>query len=126
MDPIKDSLIFYHSWYSCIITFSVKKQAAAFRSLCEYCFFGKPIPKECFTETEYTTLRSFLPIIDKNLKSYLNGRKGAEHGAKGGRPKSEYPRGGFIPQTPTITETEKENKTINDEASEPVFKIPPT
>ena len=124
MEPDRDSFVFYVSWYKWISTLKKQAQLLAFTSICEYCLFGTPIPKKGFSLSEYATLCSFVPIMKKHKVNYENGKKGAVHGCKGGRPKlPETPTGlsdktaaGLIGVTPT--DTVSVNKTVS--ANNPV------
>lgn len=130
MEPDRDSFLFYVSWYKWISTLKKQAQILAFRAICEYCLFSKPMPKEGFSLSEYATLCSFVPIMKKHKANYENGKKGAIHGCKGGRPKiSETPTGfsdktaaGLRVLTPTDTVpvnhtvTEKETDDVTDNA----------
>lgn len=124
MEPDRDSFVFYVSWYKWISTLKKQAQLLAFTSICEYCLFGTPIPKKGFSLSEYATLCSFVPIMKKHKVNYENGKKGAVHGCKGGRPKlPETPTGlsdktaaGLIGLTPT--DTVSVNKTVS--ANNPV------
>lgn len=130
MEPDRDSFLFYVSWYKWISTLKKRAQILAFTAICEYSLFSKPIPKEGFSLSEYATLCSFVPIMKKHKANYENGKKGAVHGCKGGRPKmSETPTGlsdktatGLRVATPTDTVsvnhavTEKETDYVTDTA----------
>lgn len=123
MEPKKDSIIFYASWHKWISTLKPRTEAKAYKALFQYGFFGIPIPYEEFSASEYATLLTFIPTIDKNKRSYENGKKGAEHGQKGGRPKKQETPTGFSSQTPdglspltpndTVTDTETDIETVN-------------
>ena len=128
-EPLRESFLFYSSWYKWICTLKVRTQSKAYKAICDYCFFNVPIPKEDFSATEYATLCSFVPTIDKHKRNYENGKKGAPSGIKGGRPrKTETPVGlssetgaGLKPLTPTdtvtATETDKETATVTATSS---------
>ena len=123
-EPLRESFLFYSSWYKWICTLKVRTQSKAYKAICDYCFFNAPIPKADFSATEYATLCSFVPTIDKHKRNYENGKKGAPSGIKGGRPrKTETPVGlssetgvGLKTLTPTdtvtATETDKETATV--------------
>lgn len=123
MEPKKDSIIFYASWHKWISTLKPRTEAKAYKALFQYGFFGIPIPYEEFSASEYATLLTFIPTIDKNKRSYENGKKGAEHGQKGGRPKKQETPTGLSSQTPdglspltpndTVTDMETDIETVN-------------
>ena len=84
---IRDSFCFYRSFYDAIKALPKKYQAQALDAVLAYGLDGvEP------TDTDGVILAIFAlirPQIDANNKRYTNGKKGAEHGAKGGRHKQE-------------------------------------
>lgn len=120
MQPTRESFILYAAWYTCIATFSSKTQALAFKAICEYALFDIPIPKIGFSRTEYAALKTFIPILDSNKKKYENGKKGARHGIKGGRPRKDETPLGIIPKTPN----DNENNMDNNEYENDIVKNP--
>lgn len=129
-EPTRESFILYAPWYKCISEFSKKSQALAFKALCEYALFNIPIPKAGFSSLEYGALISFIPVIDSNHKRYENGKKGAAHGSKGGRPKKQETPMGLIEETPNENANKKviDNLNINvgDEKSSEDISTPPS
>lgn len=132
MEPMRDSFILYAAWYTCISAFSPKSQALAFKAICEYALFDIPIPKVGFSRLEYSSLISFIPVLDSNRRRYENGKKGALHGSKGGRPKKDdTPMGlyaktplGILNETPNFNENVKFKENIcvgNDTQQTPTF-----
>ena len=99
-EPARESFILYAKWYTCISAFTAKAQGLAFKAICEYALFDIPIPKVGFSRLEYCTLLSFLPILDSNRERYENGKKGAVHGSKGGRPRKNQTLVGIPSKTP--------------------------
>lgn len=113
-EPARESFVLYARWYKCISAFSAKAQGLAFKAICEYALFDIPIPKVGFSHLEYNSLISFLPVIDSNRRRYENGKKGAVHGYKGGRPRKEVAlkTPNETPnETPTVTPNETPNET---------------
>lgn len=120
-EPLRESFLLYASWYKYICTLSPRKQSQAYKAICDYCFFNTPIPKACFSATEYAALSSFRPTIEKHKRNYENGLKGASSGSKGGRPKKSETPPGFSaeterdfnekPPTDTVTDTATDTKT---------------
>lgn len=127
-EPLRESFLLYASWYKYICTLSPRKQAKAYKAICDYCFFNTPIPKTDFSATEYAALSSFRPTIEKHKRNYENGLKGASSGSKGGRPKkSETPPGfstetgrGFNEISPTDTVTDTATDTETDKVTDAV------
>lgn len=93
---IRDSIVFYRSWLEAIKNLPREMQGEVLTAIIEYGLDGetteslKPITK--------AMLAIVKPQIDANNIKYENGKKGAEHGSKGGRPKKENPN--ETPQKP--------------------------
>lgn len=129
-EPLRESFLLYASWYKYICTLSPRKQSQAYKAICDYCFFNTPIPKACFSATEYAALSSFRPTIEKHKRNYENGLKGASSGSKGGRPKKSETPPGFsaetgrglngIPPTDTETVTDTETDKVTDAVTDGV------
>tara|TARA_R110000868_G_scaffold104700_2_gene288614 strand:+ start:627 stop:1262 length:636 start_codon:yes stop_codon:yes gene_type:complete len=82
---IRDTFIFYRSFYEMAKEMSDAERLSFFDAICEYALNFKEvelkgIAKICFIGAK--------PNISANTKRYLNGKLGAEHGKKGGRPKT--------------------------------------
>lgn len=126
MEPDRDSFLFYVSWYKWISTLKPRTQILAFKAICEYCLFSKPISREGFSMSEYATLGSFVPIMKKHKANYENGKKGAAHGIKGGRPKRSETPTGLSAKTasglnsPTPTDTVSVNHTVTEKETDDV------
>lgn len=113
MQPTRESFIMYAAWYTCIATFGAKTQALALKAICEYALFNIPVPKIGFSPTEYAALMTFIPILDSNKKKYENGKKGAMHGVKGGRPKKDETPVGLFQKNPNVNINEMVKVTDN-------------
>lgn len=93
---IRDSIVFYRSWLEAIKNLPREMQGEVLTAIIEYGLDGetteslKPITK--------AMLAIVKPQIDANNVKYENGKKGAEHGSKGGRPKKGNPN--ETPQKP--------------------------
>lgn len=84
---IRDSFCFYRSFYDAIKALPKKYQAQAIDAVLAYGLDGiEPTDADGVIQAIFALIR---PQIDANNKRYTNGRKGAEHGSKGGRPKQE-------------------------------------
>ena len=82
---IRDTFIFYRSFYEMAKEMSDAERLSFFDAICEYALNFKEvelkgIAKICFIGAK--------PNISANTKRYQNGKLGAEHGKKGGRPKT--------------------------------------
>ena len=80
---IRDSFVFYRSFYEAIKLWPEENQLSALKAIIEYALNGK----EDITSSDAVVMALVKPQIDKNNKRYENGKKGAEYGELGGRPK---------------------------------------
>lgn len=84
---IRDSFCFYRSFYEAIKALPKKYQAQAIDAVLAYGLDGiEPTDADGVIQAIFALIR---PQIDANNKRYINGKKGAEYGNKGGRPKNE-------------------------------------
>ena len=110
---IRDTFIFYRSFYEMAKEMSDVERLSFFDAICEYALNFKEvelkgIAKICFIGAK--------PNISANIKRYQNGKLGAEHGKKGGRPKTpkkplNNPSGDFENNP---KETPNKNKDVNN------------
>ena len=86
----RESFVFYRSFYEGIKELPRDIQGEVLTAIMEYGLNGvttenqKPITKAMFALIK--------PQLDANNQRFENGRLGAEHGKKGGRPKKEKPQ----------------------------------
>lgn len=104
---MRDSFIFYRSFYEAFKELPIDVQGEVFTAICEYSLNGittenlNPIARGMFTLIK--------PQLDANIQRYKNG-------AKGGRPKYE--------KNQTVTKTEpNENKNVNVNLNENIELI---
>lgn len=83
----RESFIFYRSFYEAIKCMPQDVQAEIYPAICEYALFGK-MPKNLsdMARGMFTLIK---PNIDVNTTRYENGKKGAQYGKRGGRPKKK-------------------------------------
>lgn len=81
---MRDSFIFYRSFYEALKDLSIKDRAILFEAICEFSLNGKEIELQ---KTSKTVFKLIQPILNANNKKYESGLKGAEFGKLGGRPK---------------------------------------
>lgn len=83
----RESFIFYRSFYEAIKCMPQDVQAEIYPAICEYALFGK-MPKNLsdMARGMFTLIK---PNIDVNITRYENGKKGAQYGKRGGRPKKK-------------------------------------
>ena len=85
----RESFVFYSSFLKAIR--AIKKrdiQAELALAIIEYGITGETT--EC-GEVVSVAMELIKPQIEANNQRYINGKKGAEHGIKGGRPRKENP-----------------------------------
>ena len=110
-DQIKrDSFIFYRSFFEAINDLDNKQQLEIFRAISEYSLNDKLIE---LSGTSKTIFRLIEPQLLANKKRYLNGKLGAEHGSKGGRPKNPKKTPKKPQVNPSLTPNENENENEN-------------
>ena len=106
----RESFVFYSSFLKAIR--AIKKrdiQAELALAIIEYGITGETT--EC-GEVVSVAMELIKPQIEANNQRYINGKKGAEHGIKGGRPKKENPT--ETPKKPLKNPTETPNVNDND------------
>ena len=88
---MRDSFVFYESFYLAISELSAAQQSKIFQAICRYALYGEEPELKGASAAVFKLVK---PQIDANNRRYENGKKGAEHGIKGGRPKNpkETPR----------------------------------
>ena len=101
-----DGFIFYASYYDGISDLPEEDQGELYRSIMDYVFSGK---EPVLTGAKSMAFKFIRPTIDANIKRRINGRKGAEYGRLGGRPKEEKTPN----TTPNITPSVTPNTTPN-------------
>ncbi len=102
----RDSFIFYRSFFEAINDLDDKQQLEIFRAISEYSLNDKLIE---LSGTSKTIFRLIEPQLLANKKRFLNGKLGAEHGSKGGRPKNPKK----TPKKPQDNPTSTPNKNLN-------------
>ena len=81
---MRESLIFYRSFYEAIKTLPPANQAKIYDAIFSYSLDFQEPKLEGIDNAIFTLIK---PQLDANIRKYENGKKGAEHGKKGGRPK---------------------------------------
>ena len=104
---MRDSFVFYRSFYEAIKLLPKKYQHICFQQLCEYALNDKPL--EGLPGTVEAIPKSFKPQVDANNRRY-------ENGLKGGRPKGNQNE---TKQKPKHNQTEtkpkrNDNDNVND------------
>ncbi|WP_404812048.1 DUF6291 domain-containing protein [Capnocytophaga canimorsus] len=102
----RDSFVVYKSFLSAIKRLKRRDiQGELALAIIEYGITG--VMTECGEIVELA-MELIKPQIEANNQKYLNGKKGAEHGKKGGRPKKE------TPEKPQENPNETPNEDVND------------
>ncbi len=99
---MRDSFIFYRSFYEAIKDLPQKECLECFQAICEYGLNGNVI--EVKGKMSKIAMTLILPQLEANYKRYANG-------SKGGRPKKTN---GFENKKPNGYETKKPNKNVNN------------
>ncbi|GAP70585.1 hypothetical protein BA6E_12517 [Bacteroidales bacterium 6E] len=87
---MKESFVFYRSFIDAIRTLPEGDQLILFNAIADFALDQKEPEMEGTIKGFWMLIR---PNIEANNKRYENGKRGAEHGIKGGRPKKqETPR----------------------------------
>lgn len=105
----KDSYIFYRSFYEAMEDLADSEQLDIYRAITIYALEGKEPDMTSYPKAIFRLIK---PQLDANTKRYENGKKGAEFGKFGGRPKKE------TPEKPLNNPTETPNKNKNDNLNE--------
>lgn len=110
----RESFVFYRSFYEGIKELPRDIQGEVLTAIMEYGLNGvttenqKPITKAMFALIK--------PQLDANNQRFENGKLGAEHGKKGGRPRKEKPQENptITPKKPQENPTQTPNVNVND------------
>ena len=124
----RDSFIFYRSFFETISDLEDKQQLEIYKAIAEFSLNDNLINLDGISKTIFRLIQ---PQLLANKKRYLNGLKGAEHGIKGGRPKTQDNPLGYLEtqdnhnltpnkpldnpkETPNITPNKNNNKNDNN------------
>ena len=118
-----ESMVFYKSFYDAIKGLEPALQAEVYNAVFEYGLYGNMQDISPIATTIFTLIK---PQIDANNKRRENGKKGAEYGKLGGRPKKD--NGNKTPkkpltngeQTPNVNDNVNVNVNDNDNENDNV------
>lgn len=127
----KDSFVFYRSFYEAIKKVPKKYRPVIYEAVFEYAFELREIPLSGVPDALWTLIK---PQLDANYERYENGKKGAEFGKRGGRPRKsdisdeeKNPNGdilktpmGLSEKTPNVNVNVNENVNANVNENENV------
>jgi hypothetical protein len=106
---MKDSMVIYRSFYEALNGIPEQNRIEVWAAICELGFNGVEVELNGLSKTIFMLIK---PQIEANNRKAIagknNGYLGAEHGKKGGRPRSEKP-----PTKPTKNPQETPNKPSN-------------
>lgn len=104
----RQSFVFYRSFYEALKTLPPEDKAKIYEVIIAYGLDGIDPNLEGYLASLFTLIK---PQIDANNKKFENGKAGAEHGKKGGRPRKNNPT--ETPQKPLDNPTETPNANVN-------------
>lgn len=102
----RDSFIFYRSFYEAMEDLPDAEQLIIYKSITVYALEGV---EPNITGYPKAIFRLIKPILEANNKRWENGKKGASHGIKGGRPKKDNE----TPKQPQENPTSTPNKDVD-------------
>lgn len=108
---MRDSFVFYRSFYESIKLLPKKYQLQCFDALCNYALNDAPLEK--LPGTVEAILKSFKPQVDANNRRY-------ENGCKGGRPKGNREETKTKPNNNQTVSKAKRNDNDNDNVNDNV------
>lgn len=114
----RESFIFYRSFFDAVAKIKNKSaKLAAYEAIISFGLNGT-LPTHLPYEADlvFTMAR---PQLEANYKRMIDGRKGAEHGIKGGRPKKDKNPDGDINKNPSgvTSKTANSNANVNANAN---------
>tara|TARA_R100000697_G_scaffold34493_1_gene46085 strand:- start:149 stop:724 length:576 start_codon:yes stop_codon:yes gene_type:complete len=112
---MRDSFIFYRSFFEATKTLTTEQAADLYYAICSYALDRKEIELEPVQKALFSLIK---PQLDANHKRYLNGLKGANSGKKGGRPKTQKKPQRNPKKTPNVNV----NVNVNDNVNENIYR----
>lgn len=110
---MRDSFVFYESFYLAMSELSIPQQGKLFQAICRYALYEEEPELKGPSAAIFKLVK---PQIDANNRRYANGCKGGEHGVKGGRPKNpkETPKKPLKnpKQTPNVNDNDNDTDTV--------------
>jgi hypothetical protein len=113
---MRESFVFYRSFYDAIKGLPLEQQAKIYNAISEYCFYQKQPKLDKISQSFFTLIKPQLDASNKRWEQcVINGKKGAEYGKLGGRPKKEKPQTKPLkkPQTKPISKPLNDNVNYN-------------
>lgn len=107
MQNKRDSYIYYRSFEEALLSLPDDKELKLRRAISKLSLDFKDTDFKGLNKTIWTLIK---PQLHANNKRFINGQKGAEHGIKGGRPKT--PKEPL--DNPTLTPNKNTNTNVNE------------
>lgn len=107
----RDSFIFYRSFLDCIEEADNESQLRLYRAIVRYAL-NQDMPE--LKGMEKAVWLAIKPQLDANLKRYMNGCRGKEHGIKGGAPLGNSNARKTTPKQPQVNPKTTANENVNE------------
>ena len=115
----KDSFIFYRSFYEATQYLEKDQKADLFEAISNYALNQEETKLDNVCNALFSLIK---PQLDANQQRYINGKKGADHGKKGGRPKTPKKPLTNPKLTPNVNVNGNVNVNVNDNVNDNVVK----
>ena len=112
---MRDSFIFYRSFFEATKTLTTEQAADLYYAICSYALDRKELDLEPVQKALFSLIK---PQLDANHKRWENGKKGANSGKKGGRPKTPKKPQRNPKETPNVNV----NVNVNDNVNENIYR----
>lgn len=107
----RDSFVFYRSFFEAVSTLQEDEQVKCYDAISRYALNGELVELQGIPKAIFTLIK---PQLDANNKRFLDGKKGAEYGKLGGRPKKKKGDGDNNKNPTGVSEdTQKETPNVN-------------
>ena len=108
---MRDSFIFYRSFFEATKTLEPKQAADLYYSICSYALDGKELELDNIGTALFSLIK---PQLDANIKKWQNGQKGAKFGKLGGRPKTAKKPQKNPSKTANVNDNDNNNVNYNN------------
>jgi hypothetical protein len=112
---MRESFVFYQSFYESLKHLPPENFVRTVCAICEYSLYDKTPDMQGIDMAVFTLIK---PQIDANNRKYENGKKGGEHGVKGGRPPSHKETPNEPQANPSKTRNANVNENVNVNVNE--------
>lgn len=115
----RDSFVFYRSFEECIAELSPEVQIECYKAIVHYALDGIEPNADGVVMAMFKAIK---PQIDANNKRFIDGKKGAEYGKLGGRPKKDKNPIGVIDKNPIGVTDKTPNVNVNVNENVNIYK----